>query len=646
MDFDITTYGAVSDATTSGTGTDNSASIQAAIAAANSAYATNSIPQAVYFPPGRWGVAKGLYAMDGVSFSGEGKFVSTVVGLNTFVPNSDRPDGVNGYMCGLVMLDGNDITLKGVPLVGITIRGIGFDLNNCPNVWSGPNYTFNGIIGIMQDGIRPLQKFTARDIALELGFNTSYITENIGQLHMGIGLYCVGVGSTYPEPYDINIEDVWYHNGAGVIQFYTGYSPSCHGLTIRNVHGTVDKDFILDDRIVFGGSQTAGFGLNGVIVENCSLYIEEISGGYTASGANLCSVDVLGDMRNIHISHLWAHGALNGERGNIAGNPSDYAGAGNVLSIRYYSSASNLENFTCEDIYGEYMTQTFGIGGLQPVQINPNLTAKRIVGKQSRGPNVLEIAALPNVNTDSFAVVIEDVFADFTAEAYDYWAIGGITGTSAVLLSSTGTGLSGTIKLQNVQAGANSANAIVVNGTGWQIDAQGVSPPQGSTTLTGSGTYPVGTTSFTVANALVFQPQQYVQIDSETLLITAISGNTLTTPASVAAHATGAVVAPPYSSGLHGYFVAAGLIRIRESFYNKLTTWTQAAAASTTPLANPFLCDMAVCVSGSMVTAVAINGVVTGLTSGTFVLRAPSDTITLTYSPATPAPTLKWFPLG
>ncbi len=61
--------------------------------------------------------------------------------------------------------------------------------------------------------------------------------------------------------------------------------------------------------------------------------------------------------------------------------------------------------------------------------------------------------------------------------------------------------------------------------------------------------------------------------------------------------------------------------------------------SSTTPYTNAFGVDCTVCVSGGTVTAIAIGGTATGLTSGAF--RVPANqTITLTYSAA---PTWVWF---
>lgn len=60
---------------------------------------------------------------------------------------------------------------------------------------------------------------------------------------------------------------------------------------------------------------------------------------------------------------------------------------------------------------------------------------------------------------------------------------------------------------------------------------------------------------------------------------------------------------------------------------------------STTPLTNPFSVDCTVHITGGTVSAIAIGGTATGLTSGTF--RVPCyQTITLTYSVA---PTWTWF---
>lgn len=60
--------------------------------------------------------------------------------------------------------------------------------------------------------------------------------------------------------------------------------------------------------------------------------------------------------------------------------------------------------------------------------------------------------------------------------------------------------------------------------------------------------------------------------------------------------------------------------------------------ASTVALKNPFLQDCLVYVSGGTVTAIVINGVTTGLTSGTFLVEA-NQTIAITQSAA---PTWVW----
>ena len=64
-----------------------------------------------------------------------------------------------------------------------------------------------------------------------------------------------------------------------------------------------------------------------------------------------------------------------------------------------------------------------------------------------------------------------------------------------------------------------------------------------------------------------------------------------------------------------------------------------AIPASGTAYTNPFPFDCAVYITGGTVTAVAIGGTATGLTSGQFFVPA-GETITLTYSAA---PTWTWF---
>lgn len=64
--------------------------------------------------------------------------------------------------------------------------------------------------------------------------------------------------------------------------------------------------------------------------------------------------------------------------------------------------------------------------------------------------------------------------------------------------------------------------------------------------------------------------------------------------------------------------------------------------ASANALTNPFGRDCEVVITGGTVSAVAIDGTTTGLTSGTFVLPA-EKLIKVTYSVA---PTWKWFGLS
>ena len=63
-----------------------------------------------------------------------------------------------------------------------------------------------------------------------------------------------------------------------------------------------------------------------------------------------------------------------------------------------------------------------------------------------------------------------------------------------------------------------------------------------------------------------------------------------------------------------------------------------AVPASTVALVNPYLQDCMVYISGGTVTAIVIDGVTTGLTSGTFILEA-NHKIAITYSVA---PTWVW----
>ena len=56
-----------------------------------------------------------------------------------------------------------------------------------------------------------------------------------------------------------------------------------------------------------------------------------------------------------------------------------------------------------------------------------------------------------------------------------------------------------------------------------------------------------------------------------------------------------------------------------------------AIPATTVKLANPYAQDCMVYIAGGTVTVIAINGVITGLTSGTFLVEA-TQTIAITYS--------------
>ena len=53
--------------------------------------------------------------------------------------------------------------------------------------------------------------------------------------------------------------------------------------------------------------------------------------------------------------------------------------------------------------------------------------------------------------------------------------------------------------------------------------------------------------------------------------------------------------------------------------------------ATTVALTNPFLTDCIVYITGGTVTVIAVGGVTTGLTSGTFIVEA-QKTIAITYS--------------
>lgn len=82
-------------------------------------------------------------------------------------------------------------------------------------------------------------------------------------------------------------------------------------------------------------------------------------------------------------------------------------------------------------------------------------------------------------------------------------------------------------------------------------------------------------------------------------------------------------------------------LRIKDNIgYNPVGLLTAPSVpASGSALTNPFCVAVRVFISGGTVSAIAINGTNTGLTSGSFLLM-PGDTITLTY---TAAPTWVWF---
>lgn len=99
-----------------------------------------------------------------------------------------------------------------------------------------------------------------------------------------------------------------------------------------------------------------------------------------------------------------------------------------------------------------------------------------------------------------------------------------------------------------------------------------------------------------------------------------------------------------YSAGATAnlYNAGTGTIIQNNRGYNPVGLLTAPTIpASGTALTNPFPFTVRVFVSGGTVSAIAINGTSTGLTSGEFVL-APGDSITLTY---TAAPTWVWFGL-
>jgi|GEM_PF-6210601 len=696
--FNIADYGATDDGTT-----DCAVAIQAAVNDANSAYASSGVSQVVWIPPGRWALYEGIYERDGVSWKGAGKFQSVLVGSASFIPNPDRPSGYNGVMCGLIMLDGQSTSERGVPLVGITIEGIGFDLNQCPNVWNttsttalspgtgvtitpasmagittglnvtidpgsnaetvsvisttsttftanltkshasgvpidNPNYTPGGILAILQDGIRPMQKLTLRDISLELGYNTTDITANDGNLHAGIGMYGLGIG----ESYDVLIEDVWSHNGSGPVQVYhgaaSGEAYSVHGITVRNVRSLCDKDFILDDRVVIGGNYfttyTPAANIDGLVVEDCVGYIEDPPAGtYTSTGFNMVSIDVLGVMKNVRVSGTYGRGASIGTRASNGKFP----GAGNVVTFRGYNSRSNLRDCVIENTYGEFINQSVAFTGFSPDVIDASIIIRNTVGRSARYANVVQVATIATPS-GSQLLIIDGVQASFAPECFAYFVQGaGGTYTSALLL--TDGELAGDVVLANVQGGANCQAALGVNGTGWLITATNVNPPTGFSSLTAA--ISAGATSIPVANTAVFEAGQYVALGSDVIEITGISGTTLTTTPTASSHVSGSAIGPSLTS--NGYRVTAPSIRISRSYYNTLTTWATSVPASGASLVNPYLSDMNVAIGGGSISAIAINGVNQGLTSGNFIVRA-GDSITLTYSSAPTS--FVWRPIG
>lgn len=89
-----------------------------------------------------------------------------------------------------------------------------------------------------------------------------------------------------------------------------------------------------------------------------------------------------------------------------------------------------------------------------------------------------------------------------------------------------------------------------------------------------------------------------------------------------------------------------GIVRVRDislpDFTVQGSNTPPAVPASTTPLTNPFPFDCNVTITGGTVTVIAINGTATGVTSGSFVVKA-GETITITYSVV---PTWTWFGIG
>jgi len=192
------------------------------------------------------------------------------------------------------------------------------------------------------------------------------------------------------------------------------------------------------------------------------------------------------------------------------------------------------------------------------------------------------------------------------------------------------------VNASNVQDAICANNIITVCGEGgvqlaagtarWSLTGNRIFNNTGPGILLTSGIGPVQIQGNAIYDTATTSPTQTYGVDG-TPSGTVILGNTF------AGNATAAI---NLTSGQTGVLIADN------PGYNPVGLLTAPAVpASGTALANPFYGTVRVFVSGGTVSAIAVNGTATGLTSGLVVL-GPGDTITLTY---TAAPTWVWMGL-
>lgn len=108
---------------------------------------------------------------------------------------------------------------------------------------------------------------------------------------------------------------------------------------------------------------------------------------------------------------------------------------------------------------------------------------------------------------------------------------------------------------------------------------------------------------------------------------------------------TGHIADNDLRGNLTGTFSQSGTLSgvvMRDNVGYTPTITQPGVPTSTTVYTNTFGCDCEVHITGGTVTVIAVNGITTGVTSGTFMVRALS-TIAITYSIA---PTWVWIPQG